>query len=135
MQRWLVLVTNMVVGATAVLLVALACISRTSNASNLGVALITVFVMNGQLQNLITAWTQVDTSISGVARTKEYVTETPNENSTTVKHRVDPYQDWLVGVLEVDDLTVKYCEGEDEHYALQNVAFAIKAGQKLGIYG
>jgi ATP-binding cassette, subfamily C (CFTR/MRP), member 1 len=134
-QRWLALVLNMVVGTTAAVLVALACTTRNSSASSLGVALTTILVMNGQLHNLIMAWTQAQTSIGSVARTKEYVTKTPNENPTTVEHRVDLGQDWPVGVLAVDDLTVKYGEGEDENFALQNVAFVIEAGQKLGICG
>jgi ATP-binding cassette, subfamily C (CFTR/MRP), member 1 len=134
-QRWLILVLNIIVGVTAVLLVALACTTRTSSAGNLGIALTTVLVMNNQLHNLITAWTQAGTSIGSVARTKEYITATPNENSATVEHRVDINQDWPVGVLEVDNLSVKYCEGEDVHYALQNVAFVIETGKKLGICG
>jgi ATP-binding cassette subfamily C (CFTR/MRP) protein 1 len=135
LQRWLVIVMNIIVGATAVLLVTLACISRTSNAGNLGVALTTVLVMSNQLHNLITAWTQAGTSISSVARIQEFVSTTPNENSSITEHQVDLHQDWPVGALELDGLTVKYREEEDEHYALQDISLAIKAGQRLGICG
>ncbi|KAF2434166.1 hypothetical protein EJ08DRAFT_730870 [Tothia fuscella] len=113
LQRWLNIVMNIIVGVTGMLLVTLTCLSRTSNAGNLGVALTTVLVMSNQLYNLITAWTQAGTSIRSV----------------------DRIQDWPVGALELNGLTVKYGEGEDEHYALQDISFAIKAGQRLGICG
>jgi ABC-type multidrug transport system fused ATPase/permease subunit len=135
LHRWLAIVMNIIVGATDVLLVTLACTSRTSNAGNLGVALTTVLVMGSQLQQLIAAWTQAGTSISSVARIQEFVSTTPNENSSIAEHQVDLHQNWPVGSLELDGLTVKYNEGEDEHYALQDVSFAIKAGQRLGICG
>jgi ABC-type multidrug transport system fused ATPase/permease subunit len=134
-QRWLMLVLDMVVGATAVVLVALACATRSSSAGSLGVALTTILAMNSQLQNLISAWTQAETSLGSVARTKEYEAKTPNENLPMAQHPEAGDESWPMGTIKISSLTIKYREGDDEYLALQDVSIVVEAGKKLGICG
>jgi ATP-binding cassette subfamily C (CFTR/MRP) protein 1 len=125
----------MVVGVTAVILVVLACVTRSSSAGSLGVALTTILAMTNQLKSLIHAWTRAETSLGGVARAKEYEAKTLNENPPRREHEDYPDDSWPKGSIRVDALTVKYREGDEEHFALRNVSFNIEAGRKLGICG
>jgi ABC-type multidrug transport system fused ATPase/permease subunit len=135
MQRWLSLMLDMVVGAAAVVLVALACLTTSSSAGNVGVALTTILTVNTQLQRLISAWTQAESSLESVARTKDYEAVTPNENLPRAKHRKEPDESWPTGKIKVHNLTVEYGKGDDRHVALENVSFFIGAGQKFGVCG
>ena len=129
-QRWLLLVLDSTVSGLTVMLVAIAlCVPASSSAGGLGVALTTVLAFNGSLQTLIVAWTQVETSLGSVARTKSYEETTPNENAGGGD---EPDKAWPSGRVEANKLNVRYGE---ETTALSNVEFVIEAGQKLGICG
>ncbi|KAF2668989.1 P-loop containing nucleoside triphosphate hydrolase protein [Microthyrium microscopicum] len=135
-QRWLGLVLNMVLGATAVVLVAISCTTRLSSAGGLGVALTTILAMNGQLHNLISAWTQAETSIGSVARTKEYATATPNENSPSTIAQWNSHEStWPKGDIQISKLTTKYGTRGNEHVALQDISISFESGQNIGICG
>lgn len=134
-QRWLGLVLNMMVGATAVVLMALALTTKLSSAGSLGVALTTILVANTQLQHLISAWTQAETSVGSVARTKSFATKTPNENLPLVEHQKEPDVLWPKGVVSARGLTFKYQKEGEELLALDDVNFDVQIGQVLGIVG
>ncbi|KAF2427511.1 P-loop containing nucleoside triphosphate hydrolase protein [Tothia fuscella] len=130
-QRWLNLVLDMLVACLAVLLIALAlCLPGSSSAGSLGVALTSLLAFNQSLKALITAWTQAETSIGSVARTKSFEDETPTEISPD--EDVDPGADWPLGELEVRNMSLSYKDGTK---ALKNVSFTVKAGQKFGVCG
>ena len=135
MEQWLSLVLNIVVGATAVILIALACISRTSTSGNLGIALTTILTVNTQLQRLISAWIRTESSLGSVARIKEYEGTTPNENVWRREHLEKLDDSWPRGAIDVQSVTVEYQKKNDRHIALDNVSFVVEAGQKLGICG
>jgi ATP-binding cassette, subfamily C (CFTR/MRP), member 1 len=134
-QRWLGLVLNMLVGAAAVVLMALALTTESSSAGSLGVALTTILTANTQLQHLISSWTQAETSVGSVARTKNFATKTANENLPPAEHKEEPDSSWPKGAITVNGLAFKYQNGGDELVALDNVNFDVKIGQNLGIIG
>lgn len=79
-QQWLVTVLDLIVGALAVLIVAIAMLSGDSiSAGSLGVALALVLHFNSLLTQTIQAWTRLETSIGAVARVQEFVRTTPTE--------------------------------------------------------
>jgi ATP-binding cassette, subfamily C (CFTR/MRP), member 1 len=78
-QQWLTLVLDLTVGSLAVILVATAMAVRSLSAGNLGVALVLVSQFSRLLGQCIQAWTQVESSISAVARVRQFVMETPKE--------------------------------------------------------
>lgn len=79
-QQWLALVLDLVVGALAVVLVAVA-MSTAGNLSGgaLGVALVLILGFNSLLGQTIQAWTKMETSIGAVARVQQFVQDTPAE--------------------------------------------------------
>lgn len=79
-QQWLTLVLDLIVGALAVVLVALSMsLTGSLSAGALGVALVLVLQFNGLLMQTIQAWTKLETSIGAVARVQEFVQNTPIE--------------------------------------------------------
>jgi ATP-binding cassette, subfamily C (CFTR/MRP), member 1 len=137
MEQWLSLVLNIVVGVTAVILIALACTTPTSSSGNLGIALTTILTMNTntQLQHLLSAWIRTESSLGTVARTKEYEESTPNENAWRMQHPENLDESWPRGAIDIQSVTVEYQKQDDRHMALDNVSFVVEAGQKLGICG
>ncbi|KAL8782676.1 MAG: hypothetical protein Q9213_005184 [Squamulea squamosa] len=79
-QQWLTLVLDLIVGAVAVILVAITVSLKSSfSASSVGVALTTVLTFNQALSSLIKYWTLLETSIGAVSRIKNFVKDTPTE--------------------------------------------------------
>ena len=106
-QRWLMLVLDLLVAVLAVTLIALALrLPRQSDPGSLGVALTSVMAFNATIQGLITTWTEAETSLGSVARTKSFVEGTVAE--TDANDAIDPGLDWPQGNVEVSDLTVVY---------------------------
>lgn len=80
-QQWLTLVVDLVAGALAVTLVAIA-LSLTANGLGpgaLGVALVMTLQFNGLLIQTIQSWTKLETSIGAVARVQQFVNEAPSD--------------------------------------------------------
>lgn len=103
-QRWLNLVLDLLVAGIAVLLVALAlCVNTGATGANLGVALTTILAFNQTLQELISDWTQAETSLGAIARTKAFERDTPREEETD---SIDPGIQWPAGRFMAKDLGV-----------------------------
>jgi ATP-binding cassette subfamily C (CFTR/MRP) protein 1 len=106
-QRWLNLVLDLLVAVLGVTLIALALrVPNQSNPGSLGVALTSVLAFNASLQGLITTWTEAETSLGSVARTKSFEEETPVE--TDADNASDPGPDWPQGNVEVSHVKVVY---------------------------
>lgn len=79
-QQWLVLVLDLIVGALAVLIVAIAMsVTGKLSAGSTGVALVLVLDFNALLTQTIQSWTKLETSIGAVARVQDFVRNTPSE--------------------------------------------------------
>lgn len=105
-QQWLALVLDLIVGAMAVILVAIA-ISLTGSisAGALGVSLVLILQFNELLTQAIQAWTKLETSIGAVARVQDFVKETPSEPAGTAV----PPADWLVrGAIGLEHVSASY---------------------------
>jgi len=106
-QRWLNLVLDSLVAILAVSLIALALLlPEQSNPGSLGVALTSVLAFNGSVQALIMAWTEAETALGSVARTKSFEEDTPAE--TFPDHPLDPSPDWPQGAIEVSNVSFAY---------------------------
>ena len=108
-QLWLALVLNLVVGALAVVLVAVATSStRILSAGALGVALVLILQFNGFLMQTIQAWTMLETSIGAVARVQQFVQETPKESTGIAK----PPPHWPSrGTIRFQNIEARYSYG------------------------
>jgi ABC-type multidrug transport system fused ATPase/permease subunit len=79
-QQWLTLVLDLVAGALAVTLVAIALgLAGALGPGALGVALVLTLQFNSLLIQTMQSWTKLETSIGAVARVKRFVEETPQE--------------------------------------------------------
>jgi ATP-binding cassette, subfamily C (CFTR/MRP), member 1 len=84
-QRWLTLVLNCVVAGLAVVLMTLTATLRgTTNSGLLGVSMVSVVNFGQTLSSFISYWTMLETSLTAISRIQNYVSETPNENSTSL---------------------------------------------------
>ncbi|KAI1276291.1 P-loop containing nucleoside triphosphate hydrolase protein [Xylaria sp. FL0933] len=80
LQRWLTLVLDLIAAGLATLLVAVAVALRDKiDPASLGVGLVSVIGFGQVLTQLVTNWSNLDTSLGAVSRIKRYVTETPVE--------------------------------------------------------
>lgn len=107
-QRWLVLVLNLVVAGMAVLLMSLAVALRSHvNPGFLGVALVMMMSLGGTLTGFIQYWTLLETSLGAVARIKSFSEDTPSE--LLEAENGDPGKEWpQQGAVEFKDVGVKY---------------------------
>jgi ATP-binding cassette subfamily C (CFTR/MRP) protein 1 len=79
-QRWLNFACSVVVGILAVLLMFFATATNSSSAGNMGAALTTMLTASVKIQNLISSWSSAESSLTSVARVKDFEETTPNEN-------------------------------------------------------
>ncbi|KAJ0300193.1 hypothetical protein COL516b_008544 [Colletotrichum fioriniae] len=133
LQKWLLLVLNLVVAALAVLLVASAVLLRDRvDAGLLGVALVSVMTFGQLLTQLLNYWAQLETSLGAVARIREFETETPSEESKG--HDEDPAvkEEWPSrGRIDIRNVSAAY----DDHQVLSGVNLTIEPGEKVAICG
>jgi ATP-binding cassette subfamily C (CFTR/MRP) protein 1 len=82
LQNWLNLVLDVAVACLAIILIALAVTLRHSmNSSLLGVAMVSIVNFSQTLSSFVNYWTRLETSLGGVARTRQFIAETPAEPS------------------------------------------------------
>ncbi|OHE94372.1 ABC transporter [Colletotrichum orchidophilum] len=136
LQKWLLLVLNLVVAALAVLLVASAVALRnTVDAGLLGVALVSVMTFGQLLTQLLNYWAQLETSLGAVARIREFEAETPSEEGTgdggnPAAKEAGP--GWpLGGRIAIRNVSAAY----DDHQVLSGVNISIEPGEKVAICG
>ncbi|KAI8275539.1 ABC transporter [Colletotrichum sp. SAR11_57] len=129
LQKWLLLVLNLVVAALAVLLVSLAVALRESvDAGLLGVALVSVMGFGYLLMLLLKYWADLETSLGAVARIREFQVETPAEvDGDAEVESVWPDR----GLVRIRDVAAAY----DDHQVLRGINLDIQPGEKVAICG
>jgi ATP-binding cassette, subfamily C (CFTR/MRP), member 1 len=109
-QRWLVLVLNLVIAGMAILLMGLAVALRGKiNPGLLGVALVMMMSMGHTLDNFVVYWTLLETSLGAVARIKRFSEDTPSELPPGCEGN-EVAEDKIAekGAVEFRDVEVKY---------------------------
>jgi ATP-binding cassette subfamily C (CFTR/MRP) protein 1 len=80
LQNWLNLVLDIVVACLAVVLIALTVVLRHSmNSSLLGVAMVSIVNFSQTLSSFLNYWTALETSMGAIARTRQFIADTPAE--------------------------------------------------------
>lgn len=132
-QRWLALVLDLFVAASAVLLVAFGVLTPAStSASAIAISLYAVVNFNESLARLISSWTELETSLGAIARLRAFEKETPSEIDTAHPENV-PVRWPSLGEIQVNDLTASYSIGSTP--TLRKVSATIQPGQKIAICG
>lgn len=107
-QRWLNVVLDLMVAVLAVILTALAVSLRGStDPGKLGVSLTAIMAFNQSLQELVTSWTAMETSLGAVARTRSFELGTASEHKSG--EDFIPPTDWPShGKIEVESVSASY---------------------------
>jgi ABC-type multidrug transport system fused ATPase/permease subunit len=142
-QRWLNLVTDLLMAAVATILMVLAfSLRHTTSPSSLGVALTSVLAFNHTLQGLIYSWTTLETSMGAVAGTKTFEENTPTE-STSAETNTPPLSWPDRGDIEFQNITASYTYDDFKNtgpklmissnnaIALNNISFTMHTGLRL----
>ena len=107
-QRWLTLVLDLIVAATAVLLICLVVKLRGSIGPGfVGVALLNVILFSQSIKMLLTFWTNLETHIGSIARIKGFTASTSSEN-LPAENDVPPPSWPSNGAIEVKSLSAAY---------------------------
>lgn len=132
-QRWLILVIDLLVAGLAIILVALIVKFRHhADPGFVGLALINIMSFNMTLSALIIHWTATETSLGAVTRIKSFVENTASENLPTESQEVPT--NWpSEGQISFSDISASY--SLDQQTALKNINLSISGGQRLGICG
>lgn len=132
-QRWLTLVLDLFVAGIALVLVAFAVNMRSTTSSGaIGLAMLNLLGFNQSLSRLINSWTALETSLGAINRIKDFVEHTPSEDRPAECQKI-PAAWPATGSIKFENVTSAYSESGS--VILDNVSFAIEAGQKIGICG
>jgi ATP-binding cassette subfamily C (CFTR/MRP) protein 1 len=128
----LTLVLDLMVAATAVLLITLVVKLRgTIGPGFVGVALLNVILFSQSIKMLLSFWTNLETHIGSIARIKGFTTSMAPENQPS-ENSVPPTSWPAHGAIEFRSLSAEYKPNEP---VLNHVSLSIEAGQKVGLCG
>ncbi|OJK00423.1 hypothetical protein ASPACDRAFT_1880763 [Aspergillus aculeatus ATCC 16872] len=131
-QRWLNVVLDLLVAALAVILIALATSLREStDPGKLGVSLTAIMAFSQTLQEVVSSYTSLETSLGAIARTRSFEMKMPSEHDA--RERVVLPPSWPAdGRIEIDSLSASY---DGTTRACDNVSLSIEGGEKVMICG
>ncbi|OJJ66207.1 hypothetical protein ASPBRDRAFT_49106 [Aspergillus brasiliensis CBS 101740] len=131
-QRWLNVVLDLLVACLAVILIALATSLRGStDPGKLGVSLTAIMAFSQTLQEVVTSWTGLETSLGAIARTRSFEMKTPTEHQP--QKPVIPSSTWPVdGKIDIASVSASY---DGVSRALDNISLTINPGEKVVIRG
>jgi len=131
-QRWLTLVLDLIVAATAFMLIVLVVKLRgTISPGFVGVALLNVILFSQSIKLLLTFWTNLETHIGSIARIKGFTESSVPEDLPTETNIPPP--SWpSQGAIEFKNVSASYKPSEP---VLNGVSLTIEAGQKIGLCG
>ncbi|KAJ5533778.1 ABC transporter integral membrane type 1 [Penicillium freii] len=135
-QQWLILVLDLVVGAIAVILIAMITSLRYQfNGASIGVALNILLTLNQTLANALKMWTMTEISVGAVSRVQHFIEDTPSEEPC-VASQIPPQlpHDWpCSGAVEFTDVTAGYDHSTTP--VLKSLTMDIKPGEKIAVCG
>lgn len=131
-QRWLTLVLDLIVAATAVMLITLVVQLRgTIGPGFVGVALLNVILFSQSIKLLLTFWTNLETHIGSIARIKDFTKSTTSEHLPS--EAIPPPVAWpSQGAIEFQSVSASYNATEP---VLHDLNIKVEAGQKIGLCG
>ncbi|KAH8879372.1 ABC transporter [Thozetella sp. PMI_491] len=131
-QQWLNLVLQLIIAAEATLVVGLAVgLRHLTSPGLLGVSLVNVFALETNLSFLVRSWTELETSLGAVARTRDFEKEVKPEHKQCEDFQPPPK--WPEhGGIEFRGVTASH---SPTAVALRDLSLVIKPGQKVGICG
>lgn len=139
-QRWLLLVLDLVTAALTVLIVGIAIKLHLSiGAGGVAVALVQIITLSTYLSQLVTTYTMLETTLGAIARIKKLKEDAAALPGGTFNDRGDqPPSTWPDrGEVILEQISASYDgTGESSNRpALDSITMHIQPGQKIGICG
>lgn len=140
-QRWLELALDLSVAVLGAILMVLVVKLRSElGAGYVGLAILNVITFSQSLSQILRNWATLETSIGAIARIRDFVANTANENRSEEKERpsitANDLSSWpSKGKIEFRNVYASYETGEDQRFVLRGLNLSIQAGQKIGICG
>lgn len=134
-QQLLTLVTGLLAGFVGIFLAILTLFTTSGSSGNsTGLSFLAVVVLGNALNQLILAWTALETAIGSLSRMQSFMDETPTESDAGAK---DLPEIWPSrGEIQIKDVSARYRADEKRQApVLRNISFSIAPGQKVGLTG
>lgn len=132
-QRWLGLVLDFLVTALVTILMAIIVAKRQSIDPGLvGLGLLSTVSLSSNLTNLVTYWTNLETSIGAISRLRDFVRNTECEHK---KWEVEAVSDRWPEKGQVDFTGFAASYAADSDLVLKDVDLHVPPAEKLGICG
>nr|XP_049696505.1 uncharacterized protein LOC110371605 [Helicoverpa armigera] len=134
-QQWLALRLQAAAAAVVAGAALLAVLQRALHAADpglIGLAISYALSMTSMLSNLLNSFTETEREMIAVERVGEYIKLVESE---TIDGESPPYGWPSQGVIEFEDVYLKYSGRDDGVMALKGVTFATHPGEKLGVVG
>lgn len=134
-QRWLLLVLDVLGLVIATILVSIAMLATHSTSqAGLGLALYNMTYFSNLSRSIIQRWTSLETSLGAAARLRDFDENTPSERDAP--NRRDPPPAWPnAGRVEFKNVSVKYGTERGTPFALERVSAMIEPREKVVLTG
>nr|XP_036575809.1 ABC multidrug transporter [Colletotrichum truncatum]KAF6782442.1 ABC multidrug transporter [Colletotrichum truncatum] len=134
-QRWLAIMLDLFVAVIATVLVAFAVkLTNTTSGGAIGLSMVSLMGLNSSLSRLISSWTNLETSLGAIARLRDFVRDTPQEDGVDTQRLPPVPQGWpSSGAIDFKSIDARY--KTDDENVLRELSLSIKPGQKVGICG
>lgn len=137
-QTWLRMVLHLVVAGLSVIVTAVAVVTRdndSNNASAVGVALLNLSLLGENLGNLLSSWTQLETSLGAIARIRAFEQDTPLERKVESPRSL-PDGCPVGGAVSFQGVSVSYAPDEEKPvWSLKEVSFEVGPGERVAVCG
>ncbi|OAQ99171.1 hypothetical protein LLEC1_07152 [Akanthomyces lecanii] len=151
-QQWLQLVLGLLSTVIAAVLMTLTLfVTKSTSETAVGLSFLNLILFGKTMEQLISAWTGLETSVGALARLRDFMKDTPQESND--RRRVVPRNWPSQGAVELADVTARYrylqqptktretkadsASSDDSHLPpiLKSISLSISAGQKVGVVG
>ncbi|KAJ5772369.1 multidrug resistance protein [Penicillium odoratum] len=136
-QRWLLLVLDLVTAALTVLIVGIAVKLRSSTEmAGVAVALVQIITLSNYLNQVVNTYTMLETTLGAIARIKKFEDDVVAMPGNTISdHGIQPPPSWPdKGEVVLEHVSASYEDTaeQSDRPALNGVTIHIQPGQKIG---
>ncbi|KZL77916.1 ABC multidrug transporter [Colletotrichum tofieldiae] len=109
-QRWLAIVLDLFVAVIATALVAFAVkLTSTTSGGAIGLSMVSLMGLNSSLSRLISSWTNLETSLGAIARLRDFVRDTPQEDGVNAQNLHTLPEGWpALGAINIRSINARY---------------------------
>ncbi|KAI8313634.1 ABC transporter atnG [Colletotrichum sp. SAR11_59] len=109
-------------------------LTNTTSGGAIGLSMVSLMGLNSSFSRLISSWTNLETSLGAIARLRDFVRDTPQEDSVDTQSLPPVPQGWpSPGAIDFKSIDARY--KTDDENILRELSLSIKPGQKVGICG